>query len=1250
MNKKLFLVLFLALILVVGFVYAKNINQTVEKKASTTVLSKEDAKAVKTAPQVIEQAIPQEEVVKVARPVFPGLEGLDEAERHVTQEGALENAVIAPEEYEEVALMPLTGCFVRNDTGAYYYPTVAGSAYWFNSARKLATFIDPELKVLTGQVCAKPTYPFKVDSVFIQLYFLDSCHVPLAPEVYTADFSDPYCPYPGDLIATGPTITYVSKAGGFESIWMPFTTDVCVYDRFFAGVWQKDRAYKRGVTLADTSYVQKDSTCSFYGTQALCDSVWGWKYERWEYFDKKVDSTCSLKGTGAKCDDSTFTWKYKYYEYTVFDSTCALTGTGKVCDSTFEGWQYDTTYQLMYWEYFNKCVPPVIPGKDSCIVAINVLLWGYVDPVSQLCLYPWMPPFDSCAFEAETLWGHWEMDSSCTSPTPTAQYPLRPPCEVITIVDTIPVYKYLRWEYVPKDSVCSFTGTGAKCDDSVKVWTFKRWKYVTKPDSACTFTGAGVKCDSVQGWNYKWWLRDSTMVIDTITMSNTVRVMYSGLFDMRGQTCRGYLGPSAYGYHFYDLVSDFGFPGFQRIRVSGQTANTNTCPADTLWYEKPAVLDPPNKYAPCGVPDFSQYDHNYPKNGMAYCGPTAVANCFWWAANFWPSTSFRNFWGGWGTLAPPVLINTLAGYFQTDSITGTDIFDLQDGLDTLILEKSFFVSETTVVKPDWYYLQHELRLSQDVILLLGFYQKNQSGAWYRFGGHYVTMAGVNKGQWLIELSDPAADAAEMPGAGWVCSNGLYLPHVPHTPVTHDDAGNTSYDVYQAVTSSSPGGVVALPDYYHHVNVADFQGKNGAVTGTYNPDSTVYTEIEYAVVICPISALLTGLIFSYDFYMAKSNFGGEGVGDAYGWVWWASPYGYRTDLWEGGVIVGTNPNDLAVAVRLVGAPNYQPMSFYNLFDDPITWTNVYPTIDGDTAWSEYYSTNNTDLKVHMRAFGFYDEMNLGMKDGVIQEFTITNRGTSTIADVEWALIMDFDPGSNTLPLGVGDSLLNTGGIYETSTPRHIDYMTLVPTKPGITVPTFVCGEQNTWLYDDVPLGPYTMLDSVMNIGRWDVPVGPPPVFDYALLMVSKKVTLGPGDSAFQTYFMWSDSTKLEAPDPGALAANTAKQKLFAMLMWIGFFRGDVDGVHSGPQPNAADVIRLARYVILGEASMLPIPFAEQGDVDGVHTGPQPNAADVIRLARYVILGEADKVPLDFPRWGLQNFPQQPSLFLTPKWKP
>jgi hypothetical protein len=1011
MNKKLLLVLFLSLVLVVGLAYAKSINQPGEKKASTTVLSKEAGKAQKTAPAVMEEeGVTAEKAIQVVRPHLTKEEVMKDAENEML------NTEPVLEPFGLEALSPFTACVVRNDSGAYRYTTPT-----WNSTRKFATFLDPEYSVIVT-ACARPVYPFLVDSVMSQIYLPDSAHFDACAFLLDVDWSDPWCPYPSNdtIGSVGPTRTFFTDGGQF-SFYMPLPAGVCVYDRFFACVDM----------LTRTTHTPVDNCQATY-----------------------------------------------------------LTGT---------------------------------------------------------------------------------------------------PC------------------------------------DSVLVWKYLKWNYSVPPDSTCDLLGTGAICDSVQVYSY------------TKYLSN--RIFYSPYMDQRGQTCKGYMWLAAYA-TWYDMVSDFGTYGFSRIRAYGQTASTNACPADTFWYFKPPYFEQDtSKYAPCGIPDFSQYGA-YPNNGVAYCGPAAVANCLWWGANGWPQSAFfGNFWGGWDPTFPPILINTMAQYFQTDPVTGTDINAMQAGIDQLIADLSVFLTETSVAKPTWDYIQRQLRLSQDVILLLGFYQEDPPSVWTRVGGHYVTLAGVNKGSLLVALSDPAVDVAEIPGPGFVCSNGIFIPHTPpHAAdfIQHNDAGNTSHDVYPAFyPSPSPGGVVALPTYASGKPIADFLGQNGGPNGAYNSMLPVMTEIEYAVVICPVSAMENNNIWSWDFTMGKTNFGGEGNGNSYGWVWFGGPYAARNDLWDGSVILGTNANDLAVSLAQVGQPvDFQPLTFYFLFD-PITWTNVVPNIDGDTARCDYFNKWNPDLKVHQRDFGFYDETNFGkgIKDAIIQEYTITNTGVAPIADVEWAMFLDTDPGANTSPRGAGDSLRNTGGIYDNPTPKQIDYMTLIPITPGKTVPTYAVSEQNSWLYPAIPGGPYPSLDSIMNINRWEVPTTPPPIFDYSQLMVSEKFNLGPGESSVQTYFMWSDSTMISD------AGSTARMKLFHLLRWVGFFRGDVN---DDAAINLQDAILAANAVIF--ASYQPKPFKDQADVNADHA---VNLSDVIYIANKVIFSGPS--PKDYGRWGLQ-IPVQNSLFGTPKWLP
>ena len=111
---------------------------------------------------------------------------------------------------------------------------------------------------------------------------------------------------------------------------------------------------------------------------------------------------------------------------------------------------------------------------------------------------------------------------------------------------------------------------------------------------------------------------------------------------------------------------------------------------------------------------------------------------------------------------------------------------------------------------DFWIIQSELKQCEDVGLLLGFWQQDpSSGAWTRFGGHFVTVAGVDIYNLVIAFSDPAIDNAETgggPGAVW----GVHTP--ANDPEDHN-TGPVSHDFYQvAWPSDSPGGYVWLPDY------------------------------------------------------------------------------------------------------------------------------------------------------------------------------------------------------------------------------------------------------------------------------------------------------------------------------------------------------------------------------------------------------------------------------------------------------
>ncbi len=136
-----------------------------------------------------------------------------------------------------------------------------------------------------------------------------------------------------------------------------------------------------------------------------------------------------------------------------------------------------------------------------------------------------------------------------------------------------------------------------------------------------------------------------------------------------------------------------------------------------------------------------------------------------------------------------------------------------------------------------------------------------TGEWYRIGGHYVTVAGVNSEDSMIAFSDPFIDAFEMGFAPGRVGDGSLIPHPhgSHDPTVHNDEGNVCHDMYGAVASPSPGGLWGLPEYaimadpyywswnFFNQNVPD---EFMPVTAPWNETSAIFTEVEYCVHISP----------------------------------------------------------------------------------------------------------------------------------------------------------------------------------------------------------------------------------------------------------------------------------------------------------------------------------------------------------------------------------------------------------------
>jgi hypothetical protein len=287
-------------------------------------------------------------------------------------------------------------------------------------------------------------------------------------------------------------------------------------------------------------------------------------------------------------------------------------------------------------------------------------------------------------------------------------------------------------------------------------------------------------------------------------------------------------------YQWYDTWNP-PVPGYPIMRITGYTQTTE---CESCWYWKPDTLP----QAPSGMPDFDQNQNGW----VSYCGPTAVANCLWW---------FDAVPEGW---TPPQLIDTLAARMHCRPEWGTYVDTMQMALEQYFQDYEFALKESTFEMPDFYEMEDSLKKCQDIILLLGFWYFNaDSQKWFRAGGHYVTMAGVCSESTKIALSDPDKDGAVGGAPGRVRPPGHPGPGAyPHT--LHNDPSYVSQDIYTSMLESpSPGNP------FWEINYTGDKGKYSGINvpkefisvtkSAPKDDVTVYyTEVEYAVMICPKS--------------------------------------------------------------------------------------------------------------------------------------------------------------------------------------------------------------------------------------------------------------------------------------------------------------------------------------------------------------------------------------------------------------
>ncbi len=276
-------------------------------------------------------------------------------------------------------------------------------------------------------------------------------------------------------------------------------------------------------------------------------------------------------------------------------------------------------------------------------------------------------------------------------------------------------------------------------------------------------------------------------------------------------------------------------------------------------------------YALSGMPDFDQRQDAWRNTAWqwTFCGPVAAANSLWWFdSKFEPNpipppvrndnypllTSYNPaIWDDHDPRNVQPFVNHLAGLAGTGA-AGTQPNNLAQGIKAYLAAKGLDAaySVTLQARPAFGWVEAEVERSEDVILLIGFWQDSLIG-WRRVGGHYVTAAGVDSLRRLIAFSDPITDAAEVGGWGRVLPPGH---PAGHSPALHNDARFVSHDLYRIVETHSPGGTWGPWGYTRWLPLANFRDLNTpdeflGFQGSYNPQMPVWAEVEYAIAVSPV---------------------------------------------------------------------------------------------------------------------------------------------------------------------------------------------------------------------------------------------------------------------------------------------------------------------------------------------------------------------------------------------------------------
>lgn len=233
---------------------------------------------------------------------------------------------------------------------------------------------------------------------------------------------------------------------------------------------------------------------------------------------------------------------------------------------------------------------------------------------------------------------------------------------------------------------------------------------------------------------------------------------------------------------------------------------------------------------PSGMPDVSQAQPSF--DGRMADGPVAAANALWWLdsegepGDTPPPTvsdghALVEAYGAWDDHDPRnvvPLVEDLATRLHTDGVgvpetyVGTRPEEMADGLRDYIDAQGLAgdYGVTLLETPSFDTVADLYGRGDAVLLLVGLWEYQPEG-WRRLGGHWVTVADVDRGDARrLAISDPLVDAGERgwPGIVGYGTDGL-------SPVEkHNDVGYASHDIFYVAEHGEirGGGAWSLADY------------------------------------------------------------------------------------------------------------------------------------------------------------------------------------------------------------------------------------------------------------------------------------------------------------------------------------------------------------------------------------------------------------------------------------------------------